>query len=94
MPIREYACSQCEHEFEKLEQGKRKTARWCPKCGRRTAHRKVSAANAHFKGAGFHANDYAAATGNPHTIKRRTKADNVQRGIERVARRMTQGQEV
>lgn len=58
MPIREYKCKQCQHAFEKVE-GERKSPRWCPNCGRRTAHRIPSTSNAQFKGQGFHANDYA-----------------------------------
>lgn len=95
MPIREYQCKQCDHAFEKIE-GARKTPRWCPVCGRRTAHRRVSTANAVFKGEGFHVNDYPAK--GPVAGKKkpspRTKQQNVQRGIERVAKRLEQGHAV
>ena len=58
MPIHEYKCRQCEFTFEKIE-GDRKSPRWCPECGRRTAHREPPAtARPQFNGSGFHATDY------------------------------------
>ena len=84
MPIYEYRCSQCQSLFERIE-GQRKSARWCPTCGRRTAHRIPSVANAVFKGGGFHVNDYPKTAAAPTT---RTKSANIKRGLERVAKRV------
>ncbi len=56
MPIYEYRCRKCSHEFEELQSSNVKTMK-CPKCGG-TAGKKMSAAGFVFKGSGFYVNDY------------------------------------
>jgi putative FmdB family regulatory protein len=61
MPIYEYECRNCGTQFEQLEKLSSKKTTVCkraPKCQGR-AERIPSTSNAHFKGQGFHANDYA-----------------------------------
>ncbi len=56
MPIYEYRCRKCSHEFEELQNSNVRTMK-CPKCGG-TAGKKMSAAGFVFKGSGFYVNDY------------------------------------
>jgi len=43
MPIFEYRCAACEHEFEELIRGSEdERALMCPSCGKRGADRKLS----------------------------------------------------
>jgi putative FmdB family regulatory protein len=57
MPIYVYQCSECEHEFEKLQSMYSEPVQECPEC-RALADRIPAAANAQFRGSGFHVNDY------------------------------------
>ena len=45
MPIYEYACKQCGHQFEELVRGDEKPA--CPACGRGNVERQMSVPAAH-----------------------------------------------
>ncbi len=56
MPVYEYRCSQCRHQFEQY-QPVGGPAPVCPRCGGET--RKVySSVGLIFKGSGFHTTDY------------------------------------
>lgn len=56
MPLYEYRCSQCRHQFEQV-QPVGQPAPACPRCGGDT--KKVySSVGLIFKGAGFHTTDY------------------------------------
>lgn len=89
MPIYEYECRKCVRRYELLmgvtadADPKEK----CPKC-KGKIHRVPSVANAVFKGGGFHCNDYPADAAPATTKGKRTKNDNIKRGIERVAKRI------
>ena len=50
MPIYEYACESCHHEFELLIRGSEAPA--CPSCAGQTLRRKLSAFAAQTKGTG------------------------------------------
>jgi putative FmdB family regulatory protein len=59
MPTYEYACSACGHEFEEFQGINAKPTVKCPKCGKRTVKRLISAgAGFIFKGSGFYTTDY------------------------------------
>ncbi len=45
MPIYDYACKKCEHEFEALVQGRSKPD--CPKCGSKSLEKLISGFSAH-----------------------------------------------
>jgi len=47
MPIYEYVCSSCGHQFEELAPASKRTAADCPSCGKKRAERKLSVFAAH-----------------------------------------------
>lgn len=57
MPIYAYKCTNCEHEFERLENIKTKRANTCPRCGEALDH-VIKPFAVQFHGPGFHVNDY------------------------------------
>jgi putative FmdB family regulatory protein len=58
MPIYEYQCSQCGHELEKLQKINDPVLTSCPKCGKSTLEKKVSAAGFQLKGSGWYVTDF------------------------------------
>jgi putative FmdB family regulatory protein len=57
MPIYVYQCSECEHEFEKLQSMDSEPVQECPEC-KGSSDRIPAVATAHFKGSGFYCTDY------------------------------------
>ncbi|MFC1594765.1 FmdB family zinc ribbon protein [Candidatus Omnitrophota bacterium] len=59
MPTYEYQCTQCGHEFDKLQSMSAPVLRKCPECGKLKLKRLIGAgAGIIFKGSGFYATDY------------------------------------
>ena len=59
MPTYEYLCSNCGHEFEKLQSISAGPLRKCPKCGKLQLQRLIgTGAGIIFKGTGFYETDY------------------------------------
>lgn len=59
MPTYEYACPDCEHQFEAFQSITDKPIRKCPECGKRKVERLISGgAGLLFKGSGFYITDY------------------------------------
>ena len=58
MPIYEYACLECGHEFEKIQKMSDAPARKCPACGRLKARRQISRSSFVLKGGGWYVTDY------------------------------------
>lgn len=59
MPTYEYECQSCGHKYELSQKMSDKPVKKCPKCGKKTGKRLISAgAGIIFKGSGFYANDY------------------------------------
>lgn len=59
MPTYEYACPDCEHQFEAFQSITAKPIRKCPECGKRKVERLISGgAGLLFKGSGFYITDY------------------------------------
>ena len=58
MPIYEYRCNNCGHQFEKLESLSAEPIQKCPECGKQHAERQISASGFHLKGEGWYVNDY------------------------------------
>jgi putative FmdB family regulatory protein len=57
LPLYEYKCTKCGHQFEKIESVSASATKKCPKCGAK-AERMVSASAIQFKGSGWYVTDY------------------------------------
>ena len=58
MPIYEYQCQNCGHEFEKIQKFSDRPIRRCPECGGRT-EKLISRSAFVLKGGGWYADGYA-----------------------------------
>jgi putative FmdB family regulatory protein len=58
MPIYEYRCEACDHEFDELQKLSDAPLRDCPRCGKPKLIKKVSAAGFQLKGTGWYATDF------------------------------------
>lgn len=59
MPVYEYACKACEHEFELEQRITEKPVKKCPKCGAMKAKRLISRTSFVLKGSGWYSDLYA-----------------------------------
>lgn len=59
MPIYEYVCNKCGHEFEVIQSFSDKPMTRCEKCGGRV-RKLVSQSAFHLKGSGWYVTDYAS----------------------------------
>jgi putative FmdB family regulatory protein len=59
MPIYEYVCNACGHEFEEWQKISDAPVSKCPTCGKRKVERLVSLSAFHLKGTGWYVTDYA-----------------------------------
>lgn len=58
MPLYEYRCKHCGHQFEKIQSFSAPEEKECPVC-KGELERLISAPAIQFKGAGWYVNDYA-----------------------------------
>ena len=58
MPIYEYQCLQCHHQFDTLQKISDDPLTLCPKCGQSSLQKLVSAAGFQLKGSGWYATDF------------------------------------
>ncbi len=70
MPIYEFACQDCGHEFEKIQSFSDSSTPHCPNCQGVHVQRRLSAPAIHFKGSGWYITDSKnaakkAVTGSP-----------------------------
>ncbi|HYG78461.1 MAG TPA: zinc ribbon domain-containing protein [Planctomycetota bacterium] len=64
MPTYEYACTACDHRFERFESITAKPDTSCPKCKKKKAERQISGGGGFlFKGSGFYVTDYKKSSG-------------------------------
>lgn len=61
MPIYEFACQDCGHEFEKIQSFSDSSTPTCPNCQGRHVQRRLSAPAIHFKGSGWYITDSKSA---------------------------------
>ncbi|HLH34476.1 MAG TPA: zinc ribbon domain-containing protein [Alloacidobacterium sp.] len=59
MPLYEYRCKNCSHQFEKIQSFSAPEEKVCPACGGEV-ERLLSAPAVQFKGSGWYVTDYAA----------------------------------
>ena len=62
MPIYEYQCQQCEHQFDTLQKLSDKPLRKCPECGKLKLTKLISAAGFRLKGAGWYETDFKSGS--------------------------------
>lgn len=58
MPIYEYVCAACEHEFETIQKFSDDPLQVCPECEAPKLAKKISAAAFHLKGSGWYETDF------------------------------------
>lgn len=58
MPIYEYRCGDCGHEFEKLQKLDEQRLIDCPECGQAALQKLISAAGFRLKGKGWYETDF------------------------------------
>ena len=58
MPIYEYVCDSCEHEFETIQKINEDPLQTCPECERDALRKKISAAAFRLKGGGWYETDF------------------------------------
>ncbi len=63
MPLYEYRCKACGHQFEKIQSFSAPEEKVCPVCGGEL-EKLLSAPAVQFKGSGWYATDYAGKGGN------------------------------
>jgi putative FmdB family regulatory protein len=63
MPIYEYRCQACDHEFEEWQKISENPIRTCPRCRKRRVERLVSRAAFHLKGGGWYRDGYGSSRG-------------------------------
>jgi len=63
MPIYEYRCSECGFEDEFLRKISEPPLTECPKCGKATFTKLISAAGFQLKGSGWYATDFKGGNG-------------------------------
>ena len=59
MPIYEYACAACGHQFEEWQKIMDKPVKVCPRCKAKKVERLISATSFHLKGGGWYSDLYA-----------------------------------
>lgn len=58
MPIYEYQCQSCEHEFETIQKISDSPLTECPSCGKHRLKKKISAVAFRLKGGGWYETDF------------------------------------
>ena len=58
MPIYEYKCSKCEHQFEIIQRFSDNPLESCPECGQKSVKKLVSAPSFRLKGGGWYETDF------------------------------------
>ena len=58
MPIYEYKCLKCEHQFEVFQSFSDNPVETCPACNRKTVKKLVSAPSFRLKGGGWYETDF------------------------------------
>ena len=75
MPIYEYRCLNCSHEFELLQKFSDPPANECPTCSG-TVQKLISRSAFHLKGDGWYVTDYARKSGQNGTSSTKSTSDN------------------
>jgi len=73
MPIYEYRCDSCGHEFETIQKVSEDPLQTCPDCEQNTLVKKVSAAGFRLKGGGWYETDFKS--GNKRNVSGDSSGD-------------------
>ncbi|MGC1372682.1 MAG: zinc ribbon domain-containing protein [Candidatus Sulfotelmatobacter sp.] len=74
MPLYEYKCEKCGHQFEKIQKFSDRMVKKCPECGGRV-EQMISAPAVQFKGSGWYVTDYANKSGGSGTDGKESKKE-------------------
>ena len=77
MPIYEYQCSDCQHQFDVLQKINDEHIKICPNCSKEAAVRLVSAAAFQLKGTGWYETDFKNKGASDTTSKDTTTTSSV-----------------
>lgn len=58
MPLYEYICTECGHEFDRIQSFSAEPVRVCEKCGKESVKKKISNAGFILKGGGWYKDHY------------------------------------
>ena len=58
MPIYEYKCSNCGHQFEKIQKFSDDPLKKCPKCDKNALNKLISSPSFRLKGSGWYETDF------------------------------------
>jgi putative FmdB family regulatory protein len=75
MPIYEYACAACGHEFEEWQKMSDAPVRTCPKCKKKKVERLISRTAFQLKGSGWYADLYSSSKPGSEAKGETAKAD-------------------
>ncbi|MCY3621796.1 MAG: zinc ribbon domain-containing protein [Gammaproteobacteria bacterium] len=80
MPIYEYACRSCEHQFETIQKASEPVLTDCPECGEASLKKLLSAPVFRLKGSGWYETDFKTGdkknvSDNGQSDKTESKAD-------------------
>ena len=64
MPVYEYICKACDHEFERQQRISENPLKKCPSCGAMKAKRLISRTSFVLKGGGWYSDLYSSSRGN------------------------------
>ena len=74
MPIYEYMCRKCGHEFEMMQRFSDEPTKKCPECTGKV-EKIISQSTFHLKGSGWYATDYGKKSHNGEANKNKKKPE-------------------
>jgi putative FmdB family regulatory protein len=84
MPLYEYECAACGHQFEVIRKFSDPPEEKCPKCGG-PVHKLQSAPAFQFKGSGWYVTDYGKSAQSDNKAGSDSKSDNKKNGATETA---------
>ena len=88
MPIYEYRCGGCDHEFEEMQRITAEPHATCPSCGSEECRRLMSVSSFVLKGSGWYATDYGGKNGSATNGNGHTKDEGVDKVLEKAEKKV------